>query len=212
MRLLYNRLNFRYAFTVRLMALLLLVNTVASACSNDIPKEEDNTIPDYKSVAPDTTAVRAAPKAVPATIEFLGNPFIANKSQSNSLSAYFDRIQDSFTLDADPIENIHRANITDTIYTIRFGNSIMEFYAPTQSGELLLQVADIRDNSIVMRNNIRVGISQADLVAKLRAHNLLVRQSQQEITAITRDGAPTSLHFYLKNGKVSRILYEGYVD
>lgn len=212
MRLLFNSLNTRYALTVRLLALLLLVSTVASACSSDLPAEEDNANPDNRDTATDTTAVRSVPNAAPATIAFLGNPFVASRIQSNSLSTYFDKIQDSFTLDANPIENTHRKSITDTIYTIQFGNSVMEFYAPTQSGELLLQLADIRDNSISLRNNIRIGISQAELVAKLKTHNLTVRQFQNEITAVAKDGAPTSLQFYLKNGKVSRILYEGYVD
>jgi hypothetical protein len=212
MRLLLYSLNIRYALTVRLLALLLLVNTVASACSSDRSAEEDNSNSDNRDIVADTTGVQPVYSAAPSTITFLGNPFVASRIQSNSLSTYFDKIQDSFTLDADPIENIHRTSITDTIYTIQFGSSVMEFYAPTQSGELLLQLADIRDNSISLRNNIAVGISQAELVTKLRAQNLKVRQSQNEITAIAKDGAPTSLQFYLKNGKVSRILYEGYVD
>lgn len=211
MRLPSYSFNFRYALTVRLMVLLMLVSTATTACSNEASEEEKGA-PDHKDSASDTTAVRAVASHAPATIEFLGNPFIANRSQSNSLSAYFDKIQDNFKLDADAIENMHRPDITDTIYTIRFGNSVMEFYAPTQSGELLLQVADIRDNSIAMRDNIRVGISHTELVTKLRTQKLAVQQTQHEVTASEREGAPSLLHFYLKNGKVSRMLYEGYVD
>lgn len=212
MRLLYNSLNIRYALTARLLALLLLVSSVASACSSDQPTEEEHNAPDARDRSSDTTAIRAVKNTAPTTIEFLGNPFISNRSQSNSLSAYFDKIQDDFTLDAEAIENIHRNSVTDTIYTIRFGKSVMEFYAPTQTGQLLLQVADIQDNSITLRNNIKIGISQKDLMGKLRGQNLQVRQTQNEIVAGYEEGAPSQLHFYLKNGKVSRILYEGYVD
>lgn len=212
MRLLYNSLNIHYALTARLLALLLSISSVAVACSTDKPAVEENDTPENIASTPDTTAVRVSSNTLPATIEFLGNPFVSSRSQSNSLSAYFDKIQDDFTLDADAIENTHRSTVTDTIYTIRFGSSIIEFYAPTQTGELLLQLADIRDNSIAMRNNIRVGISQAELMGKLRGQDLLVQQNQHEILAGNKEGAPTLLHFYLKNGKVNRILYEGYVD
>lgn len=212
MRLPYYSFNFRYALTVRLMVLLFLISTVATACSGESSSEKESSMPDYNDGASDTTAIKPVTRTTPATIDFLGNPFVANRSQSSSLSAYFDKIQDDFTLDADAIENTHRPSITDTIYTIRFGNSMMELYAPTQTGELLLQVADIRDKSITMRDNIRVGISHAELVTKLRTQNLQVQQTQHEVTASEREGAPSLLHFYMKNGKVSRILYEGYVD
>ncbi len=212
MRLLYNSLIIRYALTARLLAFLFFVSSVAVACTSDLPAEEKSLAPVNRDRAPDTTAAKVVSSKAPATIEFLGNPFVASRSQSNSLSAYFDKIQDDFTLDADAIENMHRATVTDTIYTIRFGNSMLEFYAPTQTGELLLQVADIRDSSISMRNNIHVGISQNELIGKLRSQNLLVKQDQDKVIAGNKDGAPSLLHFYLKNGKVNRILYEGYVD
>jgi len=212
MRLLYNSLNIHYALSVRLLALMLLVSTVAAACTTDVPADDENASPENKDSASDTTAVKTSINIAPATIEFLGNPFVASRSQSNSLSTYYDKIQDDFTIDADAIENLHRAAVTDTIYTIRFGDSMLEFYAPTQTGELHLQMADIRDSSISMRNNIKVGISQADLMGKLRVQNLLTQQTQHEVIARNREGAPSLLHFYLKNGKVSRILYEGYID
>lgn len=160
----------------------------------------------------DTTSTRK--NAVPTTVSLLGNPFVANRSKGNFLSSYYDRINSDFTIDADPIENRHRSTITDTVFTIRFGSSMLEFYAPSQTGDLLLQVADIRNSDITLRNNLRVGMSQAELMSKLKAFgkDIKVNQTSNEVVAYSHEGAPTSLHFYLKNGKVSRILYEGYVD
>lgn len=204
--------HFRHSLAVRLLVLLLLVNTIASACTSDTASEEQQSAPEEQRViaTPDTTATRK-----PATtLSVLGNPFVANKSQSNILDTYFDQINADFTLDADPIENMHKPSITDTIYTIRFGGSMMEFYAPTQSGDLLLQVADIQSPAISMRHNIRVGMTQAELMNRLKnlGKDIKINQTTNEITASNREGAPASLHFYLKSGKVNRIRYEGYVD
>ena len=206
--------RWKYSLTLRLMILLFLVNTIASACTSDSASEEQNDLPREResAVEADTTSTRR--NAIPATVSLLGNPFVANRSKSNFLSSYYDRINSDFTIDADPIENRHRSSITDTVFTIRFGNSMLEFYAPSQTGDLLLQVADIRNADITLRNNMRVGMSQAELMSKLKAFgkDLKITQSPNEIIASSHEGAPTSLHFYLKNGKVSRILYEGYVD
>ena len=207
--LLCNSFNYKYALRIRLLALLFFVHSVAVACTSEHPNEE-NTSPVSRETL-DTTSIRTTRRA-PATIDFLGNPFIASVAQSNSLSAYFDKIQDDFSVDADAIENMHRPNITDTIYTIRFGSSMLELYAPTQSGKLLLQVADIRNSSIKLRNNLRVGMPQEELTGKLKAQNVHLQQSPDKIVASTKDGAPIHLYFFLKNGKVSRIFYEGYVD
>ncbi len=196
------------------MILLFMVNTIASACTSDPAKEEQKQMPreHEKSLAADTTSTRR--NAIPATTSLLGNPFVANRSKGNFLSSYYDRINSDFTIDADPIENRHRSSVTDTVFTIRFGTSMLEFYAPSQTGDLLLQVADIRNSDITLRNNMRVGMSQAELMSRLKAFgkDIRVTQSSAEVVASSHEGAPTTLHFYLKNGKVNRILYEGYVD
>ncbi|MEJ8756096.1 hypothetical protein WG947_03750 [Pontibacter sp. H259] len=207
--LLCNSFNHRYALSIRLLALLFFVQSVAMACTTEQPQDEYQ--PPVTREPGDTTGIRNTRRA-PATVDFMGNPFIASVAQSNSLSAYFDKIQDDFWVEADAIENRHRREVTDTIYTIRFGDSMLEFYAPTQSGKLLLQVADIRNNSMVLRNNLRVGMPQEELTGKLKAQNVILQQSPEKIVASTKDGAPVTLYFFLKNGKVSRILYEGYVD
>ncbi|MBB6610982.1 hypothetical protein H7F15_08035 [Pontibacter sp. Tf4] len=207
--LLCHSILHRYALTVRLLALVLFVNPVTWACTSDQPRTEFGS--PVSRASGDTTAARSARRA-PAATSFLGNPFIASATQSNSLSAYFNRIQGDFSLEADPIENLHRPTVTDTIYTIRFGESMLELYAPTQSGKLLLQVADIRDNSITLRNNLRVGLPQEEVIARLKAQDVALQQTPDKIVASTREGAPITLYFFLKNGKVSRIVYEGYVD
>ena len=212
----YSSLRYTYSLSVRLMLLLLLVNTFAVACSSDTASEEQSFLPDEHSSAAvaDTTSTRRRSPAEATTVSLLTNPFVASRSQSNSLSSYIDRIDSDLTLDADPIQNRHKPNIADTVFTIRFGNSMMEFYSPSQSGELLLQVADIQSPDVTLRNNLRVGMSQAELLHKLKAQGkeLVITQSSSEIVASNHEGAPISLHFYLKNGKVSRIRYEGYVD
>ena len=207
--LLCNSFNHRYALSVRLLALLFFVHSVAIACTTEQPQDEFQQ-PTSREPG-DTTAVKTARRA-PTTVDFLSNPFVASVTQSNSLSAYFDKIQDDFWVEADAIENRHRPDVTDTIYTIRFGDSMLELYAPTQSGKLLLQVADIRNSSLVLRHNLRVGMTQEELTGRLKAQNVNLQQSPDKIVATTKDGAPVSLYFFLKNGKVSRILYEGYVD
>ncbi|MHA6249120.1 hypothetical protein ACXYMU_14360 [Pontibacter sp. CAU 1760] len=202
--------RYKYTFGVRLLLLLLLLNIVTTACSADLGREEDSDIAEERRAAPTDTA--AAPRRAATTISLLGNPFIS--TQINSLSSYYDRINADFTVDADAIENRHKPNITDTIFTIRFGSSMMEFYAPSQSGELLLQVADIRSSDIALRNNLHVGMSEQELLSRLkgRSREMVITQSSEKVIASNREGAPASLQFHLKNGKVNRIRYEGYVD
>ena len=209
-------LRYTNSLAVRLMLLLLLVNVFTTACSADLGGEERGDAPEERRLAaPDTASTRRrAPAEAAAAASLLGNPFVASRSQGNNLSTYFDRINADFTVDADAIENRHKPSLTDTVFTIRFGNSMMEFYAPSQTGELLLQVADIQSSDITLRNNLRVGMGEAELLNRLKTQGdeLVITQSSDRIVASVREGAPASLHFHLKNNKVSRIRYEGYVD
>lgn len=205
-------LRHRYSLTVRLLVLLLLISSTAGACSTDTARNEQKEEPLERNPQPDTMLARRQPASPPSTIDFLGNPILADYRQSKKLDAYFARISTDFTLDADPIENIHRPTITDTIYTIRFGESVIELYAPSQTGELLLQVADIRNAGIALRSNMKVGMAQPELMTKLKNFDVRILQTNSEIVATSVEGAPVSLRFYLKNGKVNRIRYEGYLD
>jgi len=211
----YSISRYKYSLAVRLMLLLLLVNTFTTACSADLGREENSDAPEERRLAaPDTMSARRRTSAEAITVSLLGNPFVSSRSQSNNLSTYYDRINSDFTVDADAIENRHKPNLTDTIFTIRFGSSMMEFYAPSQSGELLLQVADIQSSDITLRNNLRVGMAETELLHRLKAQGseLVITHSGDQVTAANREGAPATLHFHLRNGKVSRIRYEGYVD
>ncbi|MDO6389703.1 hypothetical protein Q4E40_06165 [Pontibacter sp. BT731] len=207
--------RYRYSLSVRLLVLLLLISTTAGACSSEGTHEEQTEEPrerSRKQMEPDTLLARRQPSGPPSTIDFLGNPFLSDYRQSKKLDAYFARINADFTLDADPVENMHRPAITDTIYTIRFGESVIELYAPSQTGDLLLQVADIRNAGIALRNNMKVGMGQPELMTKLKNFDVRILQTNSEIVATSVEGAPISLRFFLKNGKVNRIRYEGYVD
>ncbi len=206
---------YSYSLAIRLLVVLFFISTLTTACNTDNTHEERDENPEERHtgrIHADTTATRRiAPK--PATMDLLSDPFAGGHGKH--LSAYYDHINTNFTIDADPIENLHRTDVTDTLYTIRFENSIMEFYAPSQSGELLLQVADIKTNAITLRNNLRVGMSQPELMGSLKGESqqqMRITQTPTEIVASNREGAPVTLHFFLKNGKVSRIRYEGYVD
>jgi hypothetical protein len=214
LHLISRSLRHRYSLAVRLLVLLLLISTTAGACSESA-REEHNNEPQEREkqrIEPDTMLARRQPAGPPSTIDFLGNPILSDYRQSKKLDAYFSRISTDFTLDADPIENIHRPTVTDTIYTIRFGESLIELYAPSQTGELLLQVADIRNAGIALRNNMKVGMGQPELMNKLKNFDVRILQTNTEIVATSVEGAPASLRFFLKNGKVNRILYDGYVD
>jgi len=206
---------YSHSLSIRLLVVLLFISTCTSACSTDNRQQDQDASPQEKLpklAYADTAAIRRGSHE-PATMDLLSDPFV--DSRSSSLSAYYDHISTDFTIDADPIENLHQSDVTDTLYTIRFGNSMMEFYAPAQSGELLLQVADIKSDAITLRDNLRVGMSQAELMSSLKSKNnqqLLITQTPAEIVAANREGAPVTLHFFLKSGKVSRIRYEGYVD
>jgi hypothetical protein len=210
-----NSLNGRHSLTIRLLLLLFLLSPFTGACNAEPSADERKAITqlqDPEDLRTDTMATKKAKALVPATIDLLGNPFIADFVQSNKLEAYYTRINTTFTVEADAIENMHRPSISDTIYTIRFGESVLELYAPTQTGSLLLQEADIRNAGIVLRNNMKVGMTQPELMNKLKAHNVRILQTSNEVVATSVEGAPTALRFYIKNGKVNRIRYEGYLD
>ncbi|GAB3828763.1 hypothetical protein [Pontibacter rugosus] len=209
-----SSIRYKYSLTVRLLVLLLLVQSIATACSTESSSEAED-LPRQRRLASepkDTASTRRSVEA--ATISLLGNPFVGNRQQSNELTTYFDRIDADFTVDAYAIENRHKPAISDTIYTIRFGGSMMEFYAPTHSGDLLLQTADIRSSAIKLRNNLRVGMSQAELMNRLKNQeaDYKIAQTTNEVVVSNREGAPITLHFYMEKGKVQRIMYNGYVD
>ncbi|TXK37575.1 hypothetical protein FVR03_15150 [Pontibacter qinzhouensis] len=203
-----------YRPSVRLLLLLFLFSSFSGACSTNSAEQEIDFKDNIADTRPDTLKTRKSATKAPVQIDFLGNPFLADYDQSRKLDAYFARINSDFTVEAEPIPNIHKTQITDTIYIIRFGSSMIELYAPTQTGDLLLQVADIQGNGISLRNNMKVGMSQPELMNKLKNFDVRILQTNAEIvaTSISTDGAPAAIRFLLKNGKVSRIRYEGYVD
>ncbi|MFT2008443.1 hypothetical protein ACMA1I_07190 [Pontibacter sp. 13R65] len=210
----HNSLRCPFRPSVRLFLLLFLFSSFSGACSTETADQEAALEERAVEVKVDTLKAKRAPAKSPVQIDFLGNPFMADYNQSRKLDAYFAKINSDFTVDAEPIQNIHKADITDTIYIIRFGTSMIELYAPTQTGDLLLQVADIQGNGISLRNNMKVGMSQPELMNKLKTFDVRILQTNAEIvaTSTTTDGAPAAIRFLLKNGKVSRIRYEGYVD
>ncbi|WP_206077574.1 hypothetical protein [Pontibacter sp. SGAir0037] len=198
-----------------MLALVFLFSPFTGACNTAITSNEADDMPqqDFQELSFEDTLSSKVSRSIAAnTYDLLGNPIIADRKQGNKLEAYFVRINADFTLDAMPIENRHKPDISDTIYTIRFGESVLELYAPTQTGDLLLQDADIRNTGIILRNNMKVGMSQPELMTKLKAHDVRILQTTNEVVATTAEGAPIALRFYLKNGKVNRIRYESYVD
>ncbi len=213
--LLFNSWGCRCSLTARLFLLLLLLSPLTGACNSHTPGQEEDELPPIQQFRqPDTLATKASSPSATGTTELLENPFIADRGQGNKLEAYFVRISDNFTLDADPIENRHKPDISDTIYTIRFGDSVMELYAPSNTGDLHLQEADIRNSGITLRNNMKVGMSQPELMNKLKqkGNQTRILQTTNEVVVTTQEGAPVTLRFFLKNGKVNRIRYEAYLD
>ncbi|MCC9168737.1 hypothetical protein LN893_17975 [Pontibacter sp. XAAS-A31] len=197
-----------------MLVLLLLISHFSVACGTDVSEtgtEKQQAIRRRGQTA-DTLSVKHITTGAPTSNDFLSNPFIIDSKQSRKLDAYFARINADFTVDANAIENLHKPSISDTIYTIRFGNSVLELYAPTQTGDLLLQLADIQNTGILLRNNMKIGMTQPELMVKLKTHDVRIIQTTNEVVATNNEGAPISLHFYLKNGKVNRIRYNGYLD
>lgn len=153
--------------------------------------------------------VDAHPQAA-AGQAFLSDPFGVSLG-ARPVSAFRQKIQVPVSVEKEPTPNRHRPSQIDTIYHLQFDSSTVSLYQPAKAERYMFASADIKSPNIVLKDNIRVGMSRNELLNELSEYKVYIQEQNNSIE-VSGLIVETSLVFELQNGRVQRIKYNPYLD
>lgn len=103
-----------------------------------------------------------------------------------------------------PVRNIHDRAVVGTVYTFSAGKTKIEIYKAKHLD--ILQSAYIDTENISLKYNIKVGASKTDVAKRLKA---IITADKVQVGNLEQTNVYT---LTFSNGKLTTILYEGYVD
>jgi len=109
-----------------------------------------------------------------------------------------------FRITRTPINNNHNFDVIDTIYYLTTGNTAFEIYRAKDKD--LFVYAYIDTSSIILKNNIKVGMKKADFESKFG-----ISRSANKIE-IVNDDYTNIWTFIFKDDRLSKMEYSGYCD
>jgi hypothetical protein len=134
--------------------------------------------------------------------DFASNPF----GFTMSVEEIQKRYSDVFVTEKDPVENIHEEDVTDTVYTFRYHQTIISVYKSSEQD--ILQSAVIRDKDILLKRNIYIGMTKK---AFAQGFNNLSENCPDYLEVGNAEN--TSVYgFSFKNSRLHEVRYLGYVD
>ncbi|WP_205500280.1 hypothetical protein [Rufibacter psychrotolerans] len=142
--------------------------------------------------------------------EFISNPFLP-ADREPVLQHYVAQVRTALQIVKDTIANLHNARYIDTLFQLTFDSSTVELYYPMYTKRFMLSYADIKSPNLALKNGIKVGCSRQELLEKLQAYKLFIKESRNVVEVCDLE-QNSWLRFHLSKGKVSCIQYEGYID
>lgn len=181
--------------TIFLVLFILLLS-----CKSDEVKNNSNTIERT------TTNNEFNKKNVPYTLiidEFAYKPFQFQKHSTSILGQLSPK-----TVDKQPVTNEHLPEQTDTLYTLYFENSQLKIYKALDK-EIVVS-ATIKDESILLQNNIKIGTSKDDFFKTFKELKICNTESNKFRIEISDNEQWVDFEF--ENNKLKLISFQGYVD
>lgn len=164
--------------------------------------------------------VKSKPKTTASHILYIPNPDtlaieneMANQpflTDTISLEAIKFLFKDQYKISKKPVPNKFVKNQTDTLITIRKGNSYIRLYAVSQEDKYFYEAAEILDAFPVFQKSIRVGQSKQDIARVFPA--LAKTKTIPDYIEISAGEGADFLYLVFQNNKLKKVNYHPYLD
>ncbi|MEX2235541.1 MAG: hypothetical protein WD824_25505 [Cyclobacteriaceae bacterium] len=108
-----------------------------------------------------------------------------------------------------PIANLHDSTLTDTLMTVNFGKSTMEYYRPQSSQNGLLISADIHSDKVEFKKGIRIGMTLEEFSSLFE--ELRGKENLSLVRISTFEGLTNSEYLFVNN-KLTSVKFATYFD
>ncbi|MFZ0390384.1 MAG: hypothetical protein WAN36_07975 [Calditrichia bacterium] len=136
--------------------------------------------------------------------EFVSDPF-PGEVNIHYLNSRYPEIK---VLDKEAVENRHQPGVMDTIYTLGLNHSRFNIYKAGNK-EIFYQ-ATITHPDFQFKKGIHVGMAGGILLEKLSAENHT--EKFPETLVVKNSNKTVELVFKLNNNRLSKVIYNGYLD
>lgn len=107
------------------------------------------------------------------------------------------------------IKNLNDSTQTDTLFTVKFGKSVMEYYQVGSNDNGLLIMADIQSDKVEFKKGIRIGMSATEFSSLFAELN--DRRNLSSVTISTFEGL-TRVDFSFSNNTLTSVNLQSYFD
>ena len=114
-----------------------------------------------------------------------------------------------YKIDKKPITNLHDTTLTDTLMTVSFGKSMMEYYRPQSTENGLLIMADIHSDRVEFKKGIRIGMMEPEFVSLFE--ELSGKENLNLVRISTFEGL-TITEYLFENNKLTSVKFATYFD
>ena len=108
-----------------------------------------------------------------------------------------------------PFRNVQDTTQTDTLMTVNFGTSSIEYYKMQADARGFIIGASIESNDVELKKGIRIGMSDRDFFALFDELN--GKEKLSSVMISTLEGL-NQTEFVFLNGKLSAVRYQSYFD
>jgi hypothetical protein len=114
-----------------------------------------------------------------------------------------------YEVDKKPVRNLHDSTQTDTLFTVKFGKSVMEYYQVRSNDNGLLIMADIQSDKVDFKKGIKIGMSATEFSSLFGELN--DRRNLSSVTISTLEGL-TKVDFLFSNDTLTSVNLQSYFD
>jgi hypothetical protein len=119
------------------------------------------------------------------------------------------RSMHQFRIVKKPFRNVQDTTRTDTLVTVNFGTSSIDYYKMQADARGFIIGALIESNDVQLKKGIRIGMSEREFFALF--HELKGKVNLNSVMISTLEGL-NQTEFVFLNGKLSTVRYQSYFD
>jgi len=108
-----------------------------------------------------------------------------------------------------PVQNLHDSTRTDTLVTVSFGPSVIEYYKVQADGSGFILETSIQSDDVKFKKGIRIGMSRTEFFSLFE--ELEGKPDLKSVLISTMEGLSQS-EFVFVNDTLSTVRYQSYFD
>jgi len=114
-----------------------------------------------------------------------------------------------YEVDKKAVKNLNDSTQTDTLFTVKFGKSVMEYYQVRSNDNGLLIMADIKSDKVEFKKGIKIGMSATEFSSLFGELN--DRRNLSSVTISTLEGL-TKVDFLFSNDTLTSVNLQSYFE